>query len=77
VATPLGIRGFAERRDGHAFEAATRAYLPSRQPTGRFISLASVGAMAALLCAQPATLPIDREWSTNRAVSQKRWRRMR
>jgi 3-hydroxybutyrate dehydrogenase len=52
-------------------EQATRDYLGSRQPTGRFISTGNVGAMLAFLCSPAAqditgaTLPIDGGWSAS------------
>lgn len=50
-------------------EEATAAYLDERQPSGRFVSLRSVGATAVFLCSPAAaditgvTLPIDGGWS--------------
>lgn len=59
----------AATRDGQSVEAATREYLASRQPSGRFIATESVGAMAVLLCGPAgqditgAALPIDGGWA--------------
>jgi len=55
--------------EGRTIEEATRDYLSTRQPTGRFIGMDAVGAMAVFLCSQAAqditgaTLPIDGGWS--------------
>ena len=55
--------------DGSTVEEATRDYLSARQPTGRFVAMEGVGAMAAFLCSPAAqditgaTLPIDGGWS--------------
>jgi 3-hydroxybutyrate dehydrogenase len=55
--------------DGRTVEEATRDYLAARQPTGRFVAMEAVGAMAAFLCSPAAqdvtgaTLPIDGGWS--------------
>jgi 3-hydroxybutyrate dehydrogenase len=55
--------------DGSTVEEATRDYLAARQPTGRFVAMEAVGAMAAFLCSPAAqdvtgaTLPIDGGWS--------------
>jgi 3-hydroxybutyrate dehydrogenase len=55
--------------DSSTVEEATRDYLASRQPTGRFVAMEAVGAMAAFLCSPAAqditgaTLPIDGGWS--------------
>jgi 3-hydroxybutyrate dehydrogenase len=52
-----------------SIEAATTDYLADRQPSGRFVSLQSVGAAAVFLCSPAAsditgaTLPIDGGWS--------------
>jgi 3-hydroxybutyrate dehydrogenase len=50
-------------------EDATRSYLEERQPSGRFVSPQSVGAMVVFLCSPAASditgaaLPIDGGWS--------------
>ena len=55
--------------DRSTVEEATRDYLAARQPTGRFVAMEAVGAMAAFLCSPAAqditgaTLPIDGGWS--------------
>jgi 3-hydroxybutyrate dehydrogenase len=55
--------------EGRTIDEATRDYLAARQPTGRFIAMEGVGAMAVFLCSQAArditgaTLPIDGGWS--------------
>jgi 3-hydroxybutyrate dehydrogenase len=55
--------------DRRTVEEATRDYLAARQPTGRFVAMEAVGAMAAFLCSPAAqditgaTLPIDGGWS--------------
>ena len=55
--------------EGRTLDEATRDYLLARQPTGRFVAMESVGAMAAFLCSPAgqditgATLPIDGGWS--------------
>jgi 3-hydroxybutyrate dehydrogenase len=52
-------------------EQATRDYLASRQPNGRFISTGNVGAMLVFLCSPAAqditgaALPIDGGWSAS------------
>ena len=62
------IAGIAAR-EGRAIEETTSDYLASRQPTGRFVAMEAVGAMAVFLCSQAAqditgaTLPIDGGWS--------------
>jgi 3-hydroxybutyrate dehydrogenase len=54
---------------GRSIDETTRDYLATRQPTGRFVALEAVGAMAAFLCSPAAqditgaTLPIDGGWS--------------
>ena len=54
---------------GRSVEEATRDYLVARQPTGRFVAMESVGAMAVFLCSPAgadmtgAALPIDGGWS--------------
>ena len=56
-------------REGRTVDEATHDYLATRQPTGRFIAMDAVGAMAAFLCSPAAqditgaTLPIDGGWS--------------
>jgi 3-hydroxybutyrate dehydrogenase len=55
--------------EGRALDEVTRDYLMARQPTGRFVAMESVGAMAVFLCSPAgqditgATLPIDGGWS--------------
>jgi 3-hydroxybutyrate dehydrogenase len=55
--------------EGRTIDEATRNYLATRQPTGRFVAMEGVGAMAVFLCSQAArditgaTLPIDGGWS--------------
>jgi 3-hydroxybutyrate dehydrogenase len=55
--------------EGRTIDEATRDYLAARQPTGRFIAVEAVGAMAVFLCSEAAqditgaTLPIDGGWS--------------
>jgi 3-hydroxybutyrate dehydrogenase len=55
--------------EGRSVEQATSDYLATRQPTGRFIAMEGVGAMAAFLCSPAAqditgaALPIDGGWS--------------
>ena len=55
--------------EGRSIEETTGDYLATRQPTGRFVALEAVGAMAAFLCSPAAqditgaTLPIDGGWS--------------
>src|SRR3954447_15180730 len=52
-----------------SIDDTTSDYLATRQPTGRFVALEAVGAMAAFLCSPAAqditgaTLPIDGGWS--------------
>jgi 3-hydroxybutyrate dehydrogenase len=54
---------------GRTIDDATRDYLAARQPTGRFIAMEAVGAMAVFLCSEAAqditgaALPIDGGWS--------------
>ena len=56
-------------REGRTLDEATHDYLATRQPTGRFIAMEAVGAMATFLCSPAAqditgaTLPIDGGWS--------------
>lgn len=55
--------------EGRSIEDTTSDYLATRQPTGRFVALEAIGAMAAFLCSPAAqditgaTLPIDGGWS--------------
>ena len=55
--------------EGRTIDEATRDYLAARQPTGRFVAMEAVGAMAVFLCSPAAqditgaTLPIDGGWS--------------
>ena len=62
------IAGIAAREDC-TIDEATSDYLATRQPTGRFVAMEGVGAMAAFLCSPAAqditgaTLPIDGGWS--------------
>src|SRR5205814_977189 len=62
------IAGIATREDC-TIDEATSDYLATRQPTGRFVAMEGVGAMAAFLCSPAAqditgaTLPIDGGWS--------------
>ncbi len=52
-----------------SIEETTRDYLAARQPTGRFVAMEAVGAMAVFLSSEAAkditgaTLPIDGGWS--------------
>jgi 3-hydroxybutyrate dehydrogenase len=56
-------------RDGRPVEEATRDYLAARQPSGRFVATAGVGALAVFLCTPAAqditgaALPVDGGWS--------------
>jgi 3-hydroxybutyrate dehydrogenase len=56
-------------REGRTIDETTSDYLATRQPTGRFVAMEGVGAMAAFLCSPAAqditgaTLPIDGGWS--------------
>ena len=56
-------------REGRSIDETTSDYLATRQPTGRFVAMEGVGAMAAFLCSPAAqditgaTLPIDGGWS--------------
>ena len=58
-------------RKNFSVDEATRDYLGSRQPSGRFISMGNVGALVAFLCSPTAqditgaTLPIDGGWSAS------------
>jgi 3-hydroxybutyrate dehydrogenase len=55
--------------EGRSVDETTSDYLATRQPTGRFVAMEGVGAMAAFLCSPAAqditgaTLPIDGGWS--------------
>jgi 3-hydroxybutyrate dehydrogenase len=55
--------------EGRTTEEATHDYLATRQPTGRFVAMEGVGAMAVFLCGPAAkditgaALPIDGGWS--------------
>src|ERR1700709_283156 len=55
--------------EGRSVDDTTRDYLSARQPTGRFIAMEAVGAMAVFLCSHAAqditgaALPIDRGWA--------------
>jgi 3-hydroxybutyrate dehydrogenase len=55
--------------EGRSIEEVTDDFLATRQPTGRFVALEGVGAMAAFLCSPAAqditgaALPIDGGWS--------------
>jgi 3-hydroxybutyrate dehydrogenase len=71
VATPAitGKIAALAAADGTTIEAATRAYLASRQPSGEFVSPQGVGESAVFLCSPAgrqitgAVLPIDDGWS--------------
>jgi 3-hydroxybutyrate dehydrogenase len=64
------IAAIAESKN-FSVDEATRDYLGSRQPNGRFISMGNVGALVAFLCSPTAqditgaTLPIDGGWSAS------------
>jgi len=55
--------------EGRGVDETTRDYLAARQPTGRFVTMEAVGAMAVFLCSEAArditgaALPIDGGWS--------------
>ena len=55
--------------EGRTIDEATRDYLATRQPTGRFVAMEGVGAMVVFLSSAAAqditgaTLPIDGGWS--------------
>jgi 3-hydroxybutyrate dehydrogenase len=55
--------------EGRTLDETTSDYLATRQPTGRFVAMEGVGAMAAFLCSPAAQditgamLPIDGGWS--------------
>jgi 3-hydroxybutyrate dehydrogenase len=59
------------RDESRPYEAAEADYLTARQPSGRFVALDSVGALAVFLCGPAgrditgATLPIDGGWSAH------------
>lgn len=69
--TPAIVERIADiaRRDGVSVEQAERAYLAERQPTGRFVAMENVAALAAFLCSEAgrditgANLPIDGGWT--------------
>jgi 3-hydroxybutyrate dehydrogenase len=69
--TPANKRRIAEtaKRADQSFDDAAHDYLSTRQPSGRFISLDSVGAAVVFLCSlagdhiTATTLPIDDGWS--------------
>jgi 3-hydroxybutyrate dehydrogenase len=69
--TPAIERRIAEtaKRTGQSFEDAAHEYLSTRQPSGRFISLDSVGATVVFLCSPAgdhitaAALPVDGGWA--------------
>ena len=42
-------------REGRTIDETTRDYLAARQPTGRFVAMEGVGAMAVFLCSPAAT----------------------
>lgn len=54
---------------GESVEDVTRAYIGERHPTGRFVEMSSVAAMAAFLCSPAgaditgAVLPVDGGWT--------------
>ena len=56
---------------GERVEDVTRAYIGERHPTGRFVQMSSVAAMAALLCSPAgdditgAVLPVDGGWTAS------------
>ncbi len=55
--------------EGRSIDETTRDYLAKRQPTGRFVAMEAIGAMAVFLCSPAgqditgASLPIDGGWS--------------
>jgi 3-hydroxybutyrate dehydrogenase len=59
----------AAARDSRPLDEASREYLATRQPSGRFVATEAVGAMAVFLCGPAgrditgAALPIDGGWS--------------
>jgi len=58
-------------KEGLEREAAVKAFMASRQPSGRFVSPERVAALVALLCGPAggditgAAIPIDGGWSAN------------
>jgi 3-hydroxybutyrate dehydrogenase len=56
-------------REGRSIDETTRDYLAARQPSARFIAMASIGAMVVFLASPAglditgATLPIDGGWA--------------
>ena len=58
-------------REGLARDDAVRAFMASRQPSGRFVAMAGVAALAAFLCGPAgrditgAAIPIDGGWSAS------------
>ena len=58
-------------RDGLSREHAVKAFMASRQPTGRFVAMEGVAALAAFLCGPAgvditgAAIPIDGGWSAS------------
>jgi 3-hydroxybutyrate dehydrogenase len=58
-------------RDGLSREQAVKAFMSSRQPTGRFVAMEGVAALAAFLCGPAAAdmtgaaIPIDGGWSAS------------
>jgi 3-hydroxybutyrate dehydrogenase len=58
-------------RDGLSREDAVKAFMASRQPTGRFVAMEGVAALAAFLCGPAAAdmtgaaIPIDGGWSAS------------
>ena len=58
-------------RDGLSREQAVKAFMASRQPTGRFVAMEGVAALAAFLCGPAAAdmtgaaIPIDGGWSAS------------
>lgn len=58
-------------REGLARDDAVRAFMVSRQPSGRFVAMAGVAALAAFLCGPAgrditgAAIPIDGGWSAS------------
>ncbi len=47
--------------EGRSVDEATRDYLAARQPTGRFVAMEAVGAMAVFLCSPAAQDIIRRD----------------
>jgi 3-hydroxybutyrate dehydrogenase len=58
-------------REGLARDDAVRAFMASRQPSGRFVAMEGVAALAAFLCGPAgrditgAAIPIDGGWSAS------------